>query len=369
VAANHRRRSRNRTARLQGRFPPLAPTRSRVRRDRHVAFGRGDVGQEPILSQPSLTNINKVLLPTNPLDHLRATLRVREQKQLAACFCWLIGTFTRVASWLVAFDGSMKLVIITHGDALRHTARRVGIAVCLTAALTLLMIGITFGTDPETNVRLSNVAVHGIIIGTVIAALLAGALTYRSALLMQELNLARAELLRISQTDQLTGLLNRRGYNEAALSALAKASGTKFPAVALMCDIDRFKAINDQFGHEFGDKVLIEISDAIRSFGEKNGMLVARHGGEEFAALMIGVTAEQAIRHAEELRRICASKEILSDDGARASVTVSIGLASSRQNSYLPDLMRTADRALYAAKHDGRNRVVRADVRAGTVAA
>jgi diguanylate cyclase (GGDEF)-like protein len=209
----------------------------------------------------------------------------------------------------------MKLEIITHRDALRHTARRVAIAVCSTVVLTLLMIAIAFGTNPDANVRLGIVASYGVIIGSIIAALLSGGLTYRSGLLMQELNLARNELLRISRTDQLTGLLNRRGYNEAALKVLAKANEGRVPAVALMCDIDRFKAINDQFGHEFGDKVLVEISEAIRSFGEENGILVARHGGEEFVALMIGVTAEQAIQHANALRRICAATEISSEDG------------------------------------------------------
>jgi diguanylate cyclase (GGDEF)-like protein len=263
----------------------------------------------------------------------------------------------------------MKLEITTQRGALLHTARRVAIAVCSTAVLTLLLIAITFGTDPETNVRLGDVTVHGLIIGTVIAALLAGALTYRSALLMQELNLARAELLRISQTDQLTGLLNRRGYDRAARAALAQASDNKVPATALMCDIDRFKAINDHFGHEFGDKVLAKISDAIRLFGEQNDILVARHGGEEFAALMIGITAEQAIEHANELRRICATTETLSDDGTRISVTMSIGLASSHQRPNFTDMMRAADRALYVAKHDGRNRVIPTEVRTTAIAA
>jgi diguanylate cyclase (GGDEF)-like protein len=263
----------------------------------------------------------------------------------------------------------MKLEIITRRDALLHAARRVAVAVCSTVVLTLLMIAIAFGTDPDANVRLGIVASYGVIIGSIIAALLAGGLTYRSGLLMQELNLAKNELLRVSRTDQLTGLLNRRGYNEAALKVLAKANEGSVPAVALMCDIDGFKAINDQFGHEFGDKVLVEISGAIRSFGEENSILVARHGGEEFAALMIGVTAEQAIQHANALRRICAATEISSESGVSASITVSIGLASSSAGTNLPKMMRTADQALYAAKHGGRDRVVRADVGMDAIAA
>jgi PleD family two-component response regulator len=94
----------------------------------------------------------------------------------------------------------------------------------------------------------------GITTGVIISALLAGGLSYRSALVMQELTLTRAELLRISRTDQLTGLLNRRGFDEAAIPALRKAQDASLPTVVLMCDVDRFKAINDRFGHEFGDK-------------------------------------------------------------------------------------------------------------------
>jgi diguanylate cyclase (GGDEF)-like protein len=259
----------------------------------------------------------------------------------------------------------MKHEIFTHTDVLRHTAIRVAVAVCSTVVLTLFMMAITFGTDPGTNIRLDHAVSYGVAIGAIIAALLAGGLTYRSGLLMQELSLARAELLLISRTDQLTGLLNRRGYNEAALKALAKANHANVSVVALMCDIDRFKAINDEFGHEFGDKVLIEIGEAIRAFGEENGLVVARHGGEEFAALMIGVATEQAIQHANTLRRICAATEIARGRESSARVTVSIGLASARETTNLPEIMRTADQALYEAKHGGRNRVVSVDV--GTV--
>lgn len=259
--------------------------------------------------------------------------------------------------------------IFTHNDALRHTGKRVAIAVCATIILTLTLLGLVFGVNPDTNVRLGMVATHGVAIGVLIAALLTGALTYRTSLLMQELYIAKKELLRISRTDQLTGLLNRRGYDEAALKELEKARESNVPAVALMCDIDRFKAINDQFGHEFGDEVLVEIGKVIRSFGNANGMLVARHGGEEFAAFMIGVTAEQATRLANKLRQICAGTRISTSGDAFASVTISIGLAISKDRTSLPNMMRAADQALYMAKHGGRDRVVPADVAEEAVAA
>jgi diguanylate cyclase (GGDEF)-like protein len=253
--------------------------------------------------------------------------------------------------------------IITRADVLRNTAQRVAIAATATMFLTLIMLGLTYGTNPALNLSLANVAVHSVLIGLIISVLLTGVLTYRSGLLMMDLNLARAELLRISHTDQLTGLLNRRGYDVAARLALASAVATDAPATALMCDIDRFKAINDEFGHEFGDKVLVEISEAIRAFGDENGMLVGRHGGEEFAALIIGLTAEQAVQRANALRRICAAKEITQEGVGSARVTVSIGLASASQDPNLPDMMRTADLALYQAKRGGRNRVAGADLR------
>jgi diguanylate cyclase (GGDEF)-like protein len=198
-------------------------------------------------------------------------------------------------------------------------------------------------------------------ISFVISVLLTGALSYRSALMMRELNLARSELQRISRTDQLTGLFNRRGFEETALSILAKARTAKTPITALMCDIDRFKAINDQFGHEFGDKVLIEIAQVFRAFAEQNDMLVARHGGEEFAVLIIGATIEQAMKFANELRQACAVTRV-SNDGISTYVTISIGLTVSKNASDLSQIMRTADRALYAAKHRGRDRVARADI-------
>jgi diguanylate cyclase (GGDEF)-like protein len=254
----------------------------------------------------------------------------------------------------------MTIQITTHGDALRHTAGRIIVAVFLTVVLTVTMILAQFGADTEATVRVGLMMTSGIATGVIISALLAGGLTYRSALVMRELTLTRAELLRISRTDQLTGLLNRRGFDEAAIPALRKALDANLPTVVLMCDIDRFKAINDRFGHEFGDKVLVQIADILRSSADKSSMLVARHGGEEFTILMVGITNEQAAQYAEDIRRACAAKEVMSD-GLSARVTISIGLTISRNEVDLSKIMRIADQALYAAKHRGRNRVERAD--------
>jgi diguanylate cyclase (GGDEF)-like protein len=127
-----------------------------------------------------------------------------------------------------------------------------------------------------------------------------------------------------------------------------------------MCDIDHFKSINDRFGHEFGDKALIEIAGVLRHFSRSHGALVARHGGEEFSVLMIGVAHEQAELYAEEIRRACAIREIRSGEVCER-MTISIGFTVARGETDLARIMRVADQALYMAKRQGRDRVVRAD--------
>ena len=254
----------------------------------------------------------------------------------------------------------MTFQITTRGDALRHTARRVAVAVSLTVVMTAVTILLHLGTDLDAGVRVGYVIFSSICAATAISAVLAGALSFRSALLMRDLTLARSELARISHTDQLTGLLNRRGFDAAAASALKSAFAANQPAVVFMCDVDLFKSINDRFGHEFGDSVLVAIADVLRSFASKDGALVGRHGGEEFAALMIGITREQAAQYAEDIRKACAAREI-SIDGNSTRVTISIGFTVARDEVDLAKIMRVADRALYIAKHGGRNRVERAD--------
>jgi diguanylate cyclase (GGDEF)-like protein len=243
----------------------------------------------------------------------------------------------------------------------------VAIAVSFTVVLTLITTLCEFGADQNATVLVGLVEKSGIIIGAVISALLTGVLTYRSGLVMQELNLARAELLRLSRTDPLTGLLNRRGFDEMAALVLLKANATKLSVVALMCDIDRFKAVNDQFGHEFGDRVLVEVATILGAFAREHGVVVARHGGEEFAVLMTGFPAQHAMEIANRFRRACSAHEI-NFDGVSTNVTISIGMTLSHAPTDLQQIMRTADQALYSAKHRGRDRVARTEITASIAA-
>ncbi|MFC0241368.1 GGDEF domain-containing protein [Rhodopseudomonas telluris] len=249
--------------------------------------------------------------------------------------------------------------IVTHRDVIRYAAGRAAIAGGLTAVATLIFLVTDLGTDLQAVVPVGTVVRSSLIVALSVSITLSGAMSFRSAMLMRQLALTRAELMRVSRTDPLTGLLNRRGFDEAAALLLANASAAGQRVVALMCDIDRFKEINDRHGHDAGDRVLARIGEILRDFGARNDMLIARHGGEEFAGLMLDVSDEEATRHALALCRLCSTD--VTGGGASVSVTLSFGLATHLPGGDLAGLMRRADRALYRAKDLGRNCVVQID--------
>lgn len=164
-------------------------------------------------------------------------------------------------------------------------------------------------------------------------------------------------LERLARTDPLTGVWNRRGFDEAAPHLLSRlrADGRDRAAVAI-ADIDRFKAINDGYGHTTGDKVLVEFAKSLRT-AIRPGDLLARLGGEEFVILAIGVDALELYQRVEHVRGLIA---LSSEDGvALPSVTASFGVAQvSGETLSLRDAMERADRSLYQAKREGRNRTV-----------
>ncbi|KIZ39726.1 MULTISPECIES: GGDEF domain-containing protein [Rhodopseudomonas] len=259
----------------------------------------------------------------------------------------------------------MTSQVLTRRDIVRYTAGRVAITVSLTGLVTAITVVLHLGGDLSATVPVGQVILSSILVSVIVSASLSAALSYRSALVQQQLTLARTELARAARTDPLTGLLNRRGFDEAATAILEQAQ-SDHEVVALMCDIDRFKSINDQFGHEFGDRVLAEIGGILRRFAEANDLLIARHGGEEFAALLVGANAEHAVCRAEALRDLCATAVAV--DEASVQITVSIGLTSHVGEIDLSSIMRLADQALYQAKDRGRNRVVQIDVTPETAA-
>ncbi|MGY4294401.1 two-component system cell cycle response regulator [Bradyrhizobium sp. i1.4.4] len=160
-------------------------------------------------------------------------------------------------------------------------------------------------------------------------------------------------------TDALTGLHNRR-YMESHLATLADQASTRGKPLALMIlDIDYFKSINDNYGHDAGDDVLREFAVRVRK-SIRGIDLACRYGGEEFVIVMPETDLHVAGMVAERLRRSIAGEPFAVHKGTkRIEVTISIGLTTLEQKGEaVADVLKRADTALYRAKHDGRNRVV-----------
>ncbi|MCJ2183195.1 GGDEF domain-containing protein [Novosphingobium sp. 1949] len=177
---------------------------------------------------------------------------------------------------------------------------------------------------------------------------------------------AEAQARELARIDPLTGLRNRRGFQDVVEPMLAHAGARGGHFALLLLDVDRFKAVNDTFGHDAGDAVLVAIARCLDTRRSET-CRVARLGGEEFALAVGGLEGFALLRFADDLRRAIAACEHGEATGGQA-VTVSIGLASARPGMTFRDLYRDADAALYAAKNSGRNRVVAhrdLDLRAG----
>lgn len=165
-----------------------------------------------------------------------------------------------------------------------------------------------------------------------------------------------AELEMISTTDALTGLRNRRAFDEKLLDEHQRSSRSKQPFSLLLIDVDRFKAYNDQFGHQAGDDVLGEVARLLQ-YTVRPYDMAARYGGEEFAVIAPDTDKAGAMGLAERLRRAVERGEWLN-----RQITVSVGVATLAFGQSIPALIEEADRALYTAKERGRNQVVDADV-------
>ena len=166
--------------------------------------------------------------------------------------------------------------------------------------------------------------------------------------------LTRAKLL--SETDELTGLFNRRGFAIAANRLFAQAVRYDRPASVLMLDSDSLKAVNDEHGHDAGNRLLRQVAAAIRA-ELRSTDVSARYGGDEFIVLLPETPRKGALEVAERIRT-AVSNVPLESGGARVASTVSIGVACYPGDGHTLDaLANRADHALYKAKNQGRNRV------------
>jgi two-component system cell cycle response regulator len=158
-------------------------------------------------------------------------------------------------------------------------------------------------------------------------------------------------------TDALTGLYNRR-YLETHLAEVITHAVNRGRLVSVLTlDVDFFKSVNDTYGHDAGDRVLQEMAGRLRAI-IRNSDLACRTGGEEFVVVLPGTDLHSAERVGERVRKMVAAKPFLAAPGCHLTVTISLGVASLLNVEDTPEeLLKRADRALYRAKREGRNRV------------
>lgn len=176
----------------------------------------------------------------------------------------------------------------------------------------------------------------------------------------RELEEANKQLRKLSITDGLTGLFNHRHVHELLHEEHERSLRTGEPLGVAMLDLDRFKQVNDTYGHPTGDVILYETAEILRDTAREIDM-VGRYGGEEFIALLPNTGEEEAARFAERVRRR-VEEHVYRDEETEVRMTLSSGVASAAGEEVEgPEvLLRRADDALYQAKESGRNRVVRA---------
>jgi two-component system cell cycle response regulator len=175
---------------------------------------------------------------------------------------------------------------------------------------------------------------------------------------MRELDEANAVIARLACTDELTGLANRRSFNEVFTREISAARRHGHPLALIMADLDHFKSVNDSFGHAVGDRVLKAFA-AVLTTTTRVEDLSARWGGEEFVILLPHTTAAAGARMAERMRTVFAETRC---EGVTQPLSASFGVADFTEGESSASLIQRADNALMRAKQEGRNRVMTAPV-------
>ncbi len=177
----------------------------------------------------------------------------------------------------------------------------------------------------------------------------------------EQLNHAMEKLEKLSITDELTQLANRRYFDKALKKEIARAKRSARPLALIYFDIDYFKTFNDTYGHSAGDRCLKQVAKVLAAHAKRSADVVARYGGEEFVMLLPDLHKEQALEVAELVRRDIAKLKLHNENAPAGPVTMSAGIAVVQDNFTADDLLKLADDALYKSKADGRNRSLVAD--------
>jgi diguanylate cyclase (GGDEF)-like protein len=185
-------------------------------------------------------------------------------------------------------------------------------------------------------------------------------LSLRRKYLLKDLGDVQNRLHQLSRVDSLTGLFNRRHFQEYLQQTWQRAQHDHAHVAIVMLDVDHFKQFNDRYGHPAGDQCLVQVAQAMQDSLRQPDDLVARYGGEEFIAVLPGADADTARKAAERIREAVTQLDLAHDASTTAAtVTVSVGVSSCRacEHAREQDLIAAADSALYKAKRQGRNQV------------
>ncbi|MDD5214439.1 MAG: diguanylate cyclase [Methylococcales bacterium] len=175
-----------------------------------------------------------------------------------------------------------------------------------------------------------------------------------------ELEIANRKLKALSRTDGLTGIANRRNFDETLIEEWQRAKSTKQSLALMLLDVDWFKKYNDFYGHQMGDECLKAVAQILKDNLSHKGDLVARYGGEEFVFLMPETRSDEAFNVAQ---KICTTFQVLAmphnvSDFGYVSVSIGVAVITPTENVTPHNLIHVADEALYSAKNQGRNRAV-----------
>ncbi|MDH4126315.1 MAG: GGDEF domain-containing protein [Gammaproteobacteria bacterium] len=242
-------------------------------------------------------------------------------------------------------------MVIRHREQTRVAEWASAITMILFALVQLPAAWHIYGLGPDRDLVMSQLFSHASVM--FIPAGLIGMAMFVMFMLASDLY---EDMKEIAVRDPLTGLLNRRGFGEQTIVAYATARRTVQPVSVIAADIDHFKSVNDEFGHNIGDKALVHFSRLLMAERRVED-IVARIGGEEFLLVLPGTDIAEASAIADELcERLAASP--MAVDERKVVMTASFGVAAiSDKDASLADVVIKADRALYRSKRAGRNRV------------
>jgi diguanylate cyclase (GGDEF)-like protein len=228
----------------------------------------------------------------------------------------------------------------------------------LSAAITSSILQSVFGGRQLGAVSVPELIRFVLAVSVCVPGLVCPLVAWQGTHMKMALQRAHEDLRRLALTDQLTGLLNRRGFDQASAEALALMAIRELPVAGFMCDIDFFKRVNDEFGHDFGDAAIRHLAEVLRVVAGAAGAIVGRHGGEEFVVLLPGADRAAALALAERCRLACCG-QLVEHESQSTLITVSIGVAVLRRPDFsMAGILKRADCALYEAKRSGRDRVI-----------